>query len=115
VLLAIERSSPHGGPFSGFAAARYHAVAPERRRASQQKLRADVADAWLCENSSGRATRRLDALLENCSFTSFPPSRRVRFAEPTFGESPRSLKVSYSADCVCGLGRRRLLLGGTCW
>src|SRR5215510_1700025 len=52
VLLAIERASPHGG----LAAARYHTVAPERRCASQQKLRADVA------------------------FTSFPPSRRVRFA-----------------------------------
>jgi hypothetical protein len=40
-----ERASPHGGPFStGLAAARYHTVAPERRCASQQKLRADVAD-----------------------------------------------------------------------
>jgi hypothetical protein len=55
--------------------------------ASQQKLRADVADgSWLCENSSGRATRRniseqlhlwesnhtaqatFDALPENCVF-----------------------------------------------
>src|SRR5262245_6013235 len=50
VLLAIERASPHGG----LAAARYHTVAPERRCASQQKLRADVA------------------------LTSFPPSRRLR-------------------------------------
>src|SRR5262249_45180440 len=39
-----ERTSPHAGPSSGLAAARYHTVAPERRCASQQKLRADVAD-----------------------------------------------------------------------
>src|SRR5262249_18319981 len=40
-----EGASPHGGPFPrGLAAARYHTVAPERRCASQQKLRADVAD-----------------------------------------------------------------------
>src|SRR5262249_49800011 len=45
-----------GVAYGGLAAARYHTVAPERRWASQQKLRADVA------------------------FTSFPPSRRVRFA-----------------------------------
>src|SRR5262245_51154311 len=38
------RASPHGGLSSGLAAARYHIVAPERRCASQQKLRADVAD-----------------------------------------------------------------------
>jgi len=44
MLLAIERASPHGGPFSGLAAARYHTVATERRCASQQKLCADVAD-----------------------------------------------------------------------
>src|SRR5262245_28428202 len=59
VLLAIERASPHGGPFSGLAAARYHTGAPERRCASQQKLRADVADgSWLCQNSSTRRRRR---------------------------------------------------------
>src|SRR5262249_26531386 len=44
VLLAIERASTHGGPFSGLPAERYHTVAPERRGASRQKLRADVAD-----------------------------------------------------------------------
>jgi hypothetical protein len=27
VILAIERASPHGGPSSGLAAARYHTVA----------------------------------------------------------------------------------------
>src|SRR5919197_5727369 len=41
---AIERASPQRGPSSGLAAATYHTVAPERRCASQQELRADVAD-----------------------------------------------------------------------
>src|SRR5215470_15947156 len=39
-----KRASPHGSPFSGLGAAHYHAVASERRCASQQKLCADVAD-----------------------------------------------------------------------
>src|SRR5262249_14329575 len=39
-----ERASPHGAPLLKPRAARYHTVAEERRCASQQKLRADVAD-----------------------------------------------------------------------
>src|SRR5262249_14573370 len=45
-----ERAPPHGGPSSGLAAARYHTVAPERRCASQQKLRADVADGSIASD-----------------------------------------------------------------
>src|SRR5262245_63258553 len=44
------RASPHGGLSSGLAAARYHTVAPERRCASQQKLRADVADGSIASD-----------------------------------------------------------------
>src|SRR6266480_1270909 len=53
------RVSPHEGPFSGLAAARYHTVAPERRCASQQKLRADVADgSFTFQNVCPRDARR---------------------------------------------------------
>jgi len=46
-------------PLLRLRATHYHTVAQERCCASQQKLRADVAvGSWLCENSSGRATRR---------------------------------------------------------
>src|SRR5215831_12582687 len=47
----LKRASPHGGPFSGLEAARYHTVAPERRCASQQKLHADVADGSKTSNA----------------------------------------------------------------
>ena len=50
-----ELAPPHGGPSSAFAAARYHTVAPERRCASQQKLRADVANGSQNANNSHRA------------------------------------------------------------
>jgi hypothetical protein len=39
-----DRASPHGAPLLRLRAAHYHAAAEERRFASQQKLRADVAD-----------------------------------------------------------------------
>jgi hypothetical protein len=39
-----ERASPHGAPLLRLRAAHYHAAAEERRFASQQKLRAHVAD-----------------------------------------------------------------------
>src|SRR5215813_11686858 len=45
-------ASPYGGAFSGLAAARYHTVATERRCASQQKLRADVADGSVASDQS---------------------------------------------------------------
>src|SRR4029450_7834914 len=38
---------------SGLATARYHTVAPERRCASQQKLRADVADGSCVDGARG--------------------------------------------------------------
>jgi hypothetical protein len=43
-LVTAEHSKHCSSPFSGLVAAHYHAVASERRCASQQKLCADVAD-----------------------------------------------------------------------
>jgi hypothetical protein len=39
-----ELATPHEGPLLKLRAGHYHAVAQGRRRASQQKLRDDVAD-----------------------------------------------------------------------
>src|SRR5262249_4045049 len=68
---------PHGGPFSGLAAARYHTVAPERRCASQQKLRADVADGVKRVTSCALDARGMSAMLTNvalCHIRTFAPA-----------------------------------------
>src|SRR5262249_39396125 len=61
-----ELASPHGCPLLRLRATHYHTVAQERRCASQQKLRDDVADgSWLCENSSARAISLINCISES--------------------------------------------------
>jgi hypothetical protein len=80
VLLAIERASFHGGAFSGLAAARYHTVAPEHCCASQQKLRADVADG---SNSDHSLSARMSPSAECRHCHARRPRRPKRRASAT--------------------------------
>src|SRR5262249_7772395 len=63
VLLAIECASPHGGPFSGLAAARYHTVEPNekcKRVEERSRLNYRITD----EDHLGEGGRALTCYIE---------------------------------------------------
>jgi hypothetical protein len=101
-----EFTSPQRAPLLELRPAHYHAVAQERSCASQQKLRADVADG-------SSASRR--CALDACGMSAMPPipTELMRHNKTSLSANKRLMRCSNLTDHSISSSARMSRVGGT--